>query len=286
MKLCRYDDDRLGVVAGGMVHDVTAAQEQMRSAAPYTLKGDAVIAALPAWRPRLEEMAHNAAGIPLAQVSLLAPVARPSKVIAAPNNYRKHLEEMQARSDVKYKGPPQIADAGLFLKANSSLVGPSEGVPLRFPDRSNEHEAEIALIIGKAGTNIARERALEHVAGYCLGIDMTARGSEDRSFRKSIDGYSVLGPWMVTADEIPDPDALPLVLLVNDTMRQSSNTRYLIYDVRRLIELASQFYTLHPGDVLYTGTPEGVGKVTPGDIIRMQSDPIGEMTIAARAHVA
>ena len=285
MKLCRYDNDRLGVVVGSMVHDISAAQQQIRSAAPYTMKGDAVIAALPAWRSRLEEMATNAAGVPLAQVNLLAPVARPSKVMAAPNNYRKHLEEMEARTDLKYKGPPQIADAGLFLKANSSLVGPSEGVPLRFPDRSNEHEAEIALIIGKIGTNIARDQALEYIAGYCLGLDMTARGSEDRSFRKSIDGYSVLGPWMVTADEISDPDTLPVVLHVNDTMRQNSNTSYLIFDVRRLIEFASQFYTLYPGDVLYTGTPEGVGKVAPGDIIRMQSGPIGEMTVSARAHI-
>jgi 2-keto-4-pentenoate hydratase/2-oxohepta-3-ene-1,7-dioic acid hydratase in catechol pathway len=132
-------------------------------------------------------------------VRLLCPVARPSKVIAAPVNYHKHIEEMQRRAasgELKFKFLPNIQDAGLFLKANSSLVGPSEGVALRFPERSNEHEAEVVMIIGKQGSDIPKDKALEYVAGYCLGIDMSARGTEDRSFRKSIDGYSVVGPWL------------------------------------------------------------------------------------------
>jgi 2-keto-4-pentenoate hydratase/2-oxohepta-3-ene-1,7-dioic acid hydratase in catechol pathway len=284
MRLCRYDNDRLGVVVGDAVFDVTAAQDQIRAAAPYAMKGDAVIAALPEWRSRLEDMAKKASGIPVAKVKLLAPVARPTKLVAAPVNYRKHVEEMQARTDLKFKFLPNIGEAGMFLKANSSLVGPSEGVALRFLDRSNEHEAEIALIIGKQGSDIPRERALDYVAGYCLGLDMSARGSEDRSFRKSIDGYSVLGPWMVTADEIRDPDDLPFAFYVNDALRQRSNTNDLIFDTRRLIEFSSQFYTLYPGDVIYTGTPEGVSAVKPGDVMRMQSDPIGEMAVAVRAH--
>src|SRR5438045_6301466 len=127
MKLCRYDDDRLGVVRGDMVHDVTEAQAQIRAAAPYAMKGDAVTAALPAWRPRLEEMAAKAPGKPLSQVRLLAPVARPSKLVAAPTNYKAHIEEMAARAATQNTKPsPAIGTAGLFLKANSSLVGPSE----------------------------------------------------------------------------------------------------------------------------------------------------------------
>jgi 2-keto-4-pentenoate hydratase/2-oxohepta-3-ene-1,7-dioic acid hydratase in catechol pathway len=114
---------------------------------------------------------------------------------------------------------------------------------------------------------------------------MTVRGREDRSFRKSIDGYAVLGPWMVTADEIADPDALPLSLTVNADTRQDSNTNMLIYDCRRLIEFASSFYTLYPGDLIYTGTPEGVGPVKPGDIIVCRSNPaLGELKVAVRAH--
>jgi 2-keto-4-pentenoate hydratase/2-oxohepta-3-ene-1,7-dioic acid hydratase in catechol pathway len=115
---------------------------------------------------------------------------------------------------------------------------------------------------------------------------MTARGKEDRSFRKSIDSYSVLGPWMVTADEIPDPDNVPLKISVNGELKQDSNTKQLIYDCRKLIEWGSTFYTFYPGDVLYTGTPEGVSPVKPGDVMRAEIAPIGAMDIPVRAHKA
>src|ERR1700739_4511613 len=145
MRLCRYDDDRLGVVRGNMVHDVTAAQTEIRAAAPYAMKGDAVIAAWPAWRARIEEMAAKAPGKPVAQVRLLAPVARPSKLVAAATNYKAHIEEMAGRpaATQSIMPSPPTGQAGLFLKANSSLVGPSEGVAIRFPDRRNEHEVEL-----------------------------------------------------------------------------------------------------------------------------------------------
>jgi 2,4-didehydro-3-deoxy-L-rhamnonate hydrolase len=287
MRICRYDDDRLGVVVGDMVHDVTAAQEQIRAGAPYAMKGDAVIAALPAWRGRLHEMAAKAPGKPLSQVRLLAPVARPSKVMAAPTNYRKHIEEMRVKREnegLMGKRSADIGEAGIFLKANSAIVGPSEGIPLRFPDRRNDHEMELVVIIGKEGSDIPRARALDYVAGYCLGLDMTVRGPEDRSFRKSVDGYAPLGPWMVTADEIPNPNDVSMTLHVNDTLRQEPHTRDMIYDVERLIEFASSFYTLYPGDVYFTGTAEGVGPVKPGDWIKASCDAIGEMKIEVRAH--
>jgi 2-keto-4-pentenoate hydratase/2-oxohepta-3-ene-1,7-dioic acid hydratase in catechol pathway len=179
----------------------------------------------------------------------------------------------------------KILEAGMFLKSNSCLVGPSEGIPLRFPDRRSDHEVELVMVIGKAGSDIPQERALDHVAGYCLGLDMTVRGREDRSFRKSVDGYAVLGPWLATADELPDPDAVPISIAVNGEVRQSSNTSQLIYNCRRLIEFASAFYTLYPGDLVYTGTPEGVGPVKPGDVIVCRSAPVlGELKIAVRAH--
>jgi 2-keto-4-pentenoate hydratase/2-oxohepta-3-ene-1,7-dioic acid hydratase in catechol pathway len=288
MKLCRYDDDRLGVVRGDLVHDVTEAQTQIRAAAPYAMKGDAVVAALPAWRARLEAMADKAPGKPVSQVKLLSPVARPSKLVAAPTNYKAHIDEMQQRvqQGTAQQTPfsPFIEKAGLFLKANSSMVGPSEGIAIRFPDRRNEHEVELCMIFGREGSDIPRDKALDYITGYCIGLDMTARGGEDRSFRKSIDGYSVLGPWLVTADEIPDPDNVPLRIFVNGDKKQESNTRLLIYDCKKLIEWGSTFYTFHPGDVLFTGTPEGVSPVKPGDVMRAEIDPIGAMTIAVRAH--
>jgi 2,4-diketo-3-deoxy-L-fuconate hydrolase len=290
MKLCRYNDDRLGIVRGDFVHDVTQAQTEIRNAAPYVMKGDAVIAALPQWRERLEQLADKAPARPLAQVRLLPPVARPTKLSCAPTNYQAHINEMTAAaaqpgSQVVTTQSIKIGEAGMFLKANSALVGPAEGIAIRFPERRNDHEAELVMVIGKPGSDIARARALDHVAGYCLGLDMTVRGREDRSFRKSIDGYAVLGPWMVTADEIADPDALPLSLTVNGETRQNSNTNRLIYDCRRLIEFASSFYTLYPGDLIYTGTPDGVGLVKPGDIIICRSSPdLGELKVAVRAH--
>jgi 2-keto-4-pentenoate hydratase/2-oxohepta-3-ene-1,7-dioic acid hydratase in catechol pathway len=292
MKLCRYDEDRLGIVRGERVHDVTAAQSEIRNAAHYAMKGDAVIAALPHWRERLERLADKTPGKALAEVKLLAPVARPTKLSCAPTNYQAHIAEMSAAaaqpgSQVITTQSAKIGEAGMFLKANSALVGPAEGIAIRFPDRRNDHEAELVMVIGKAGSDIPRSRALDHVAGYCLGLDMTVRGREDRSFRKSIDSYAVLGPWMVTADEIADPDALPLSLTVNGDTRQDSNTKMLIYDCRRLIEFASSFYTLYPGDLIYTGTPEGVGPAKPGDIIVCRSSPVlGELTVAVRAHEA
>jgi len=290
MKLCRYDDDRMGVVRGNMVHDVTEAQTEIRKSAPYAMKGDAVIAALPQWRERIERMADKAAGKLIASVKLLPPVARPTKLTCAPTNYQAHIEEMakasqQAGSQIVRAQSSKILEAGMFLKANSALVGPSEGVPVRFPERRTDHEVELVMVIGTAGSDISQAKALDHVAGYCLGLDMTVRGREDRSFRKSVDGYAVLGPWFVTADEIPDPDAVPISLTVNGEKRQESNTNQLIYSCRRLMEFASEFYSLYPGDLLYTGTPEGVGPVKPGDVIVCRSAPaLGELTVKVRAH--
>src|SRR5229473_7882272 len=278
MRICRFDDDRLGVVIGDQVHDVSAAQAEIRASAPYAMVGDAVVAALPSWRGRLEKMAAGVKGKPLDQVKLLPPVARPSKLMAAPTNYKKHIEEMRAVREAQAavsRFPADIGQAGIFLKANSALVGPSEGIPLRFPDRRNDHEVELVAIIGKQGSDIPRDKALDYVAGYCLGLDMTVRGPEDRSFRKSCDGYAVLGPWMVTADEIPNPDQVTITLHNNNELKQTADTKDLIYDVGRLIEFASSFYTLYPGDVYYTGTPHGVSPVNPGDVLRINSAPIG-----------
>jgi 2-keto-4-pentenoate hydratase/2-oxohepta-3-ene-1,7-dioic acid hydratase in catechol pathway len=290
MKICRFDDDKLGVVIGDMVHDVTKAQDEIRAAARYDMKGDAVIAALPQWRGRLEQMAKQAPGKPVSSVKLLCPVARPSKAMAAPVNYAKHVAEMAVRTDIRTpdqqqaKRPSKIQEQGIFLKANSALGGASEGIPIRFPDRINEHELELIIIIGKQGSDIPKEKALDYIAGYSLGFDMTTRGTEDRSFRKSIDGYAPVGPWLVTADEFGDPSDVTATLHVNGELRQTANTRELIFDVPRLIEFASAFYTLYPGDVYFTGSPAGVGPVKPGDVLRAQCDRIGTFEIKARAH--
>lgn len=282
MKLCRFNQDRIGLVLGDKVSDITAiaAPLMARQAGP----GDALVRSLPALRERLATATPDA-GVALASVRLCAPVGAPGKIIAAPVNYRAHVLEAHADPGIVH-GHTQtdIGKAGLFLKANSSLVGPCDGIALRFPDRRNDYEGELVVVIGTGGTDIPAADALSHVAGYAVGLDITLRGPEDRSFRKSIDGYSVMGPWLTTADEIPDPDGLTLTTHQNGQLRQSANTASMVYGVARLIEFASSFYTLHPGDLIFTGTPEGVGPMSPGDILRVEIEGLGVLETVARAH--
>jgi 2-keto-4-pentenoate hydratase/2-oxohepta-3-ene-1,7-dioic acid hydratase in catechol pathway len=217
-------------------------------------------------------------------VNLLSPVANPGKIVGAPINYNDHIAEAMKDQTIAHgRDLKSIGETGMFLKANSSLVGPSEGVAQRFSERRNDHEAELAVIIGGHGTNIARDRALDYVVGYAIGLDMTVRGPEMACFRKSIDSYSVLGPWLVTKDEVPDPGNLNLKLWVNGELRQDSNTRYLVYDVQRLIEFTTSYYSVHPGDIIMTGTPSGVGPVKPGDVIAVEIEKIGRMEVSVRA---
>ena len=284
MKLCRYDDDRLGLVEGDSVLDVSEALALLPARRYPLPPGDLLIAHLDRVLARVRELGASARRKPLAAAALLSPVANPPRIIGAPVNYARHQAESAADRGISFgKEVKTIEEYGLFLKSPTSLVGPSQGVALRFPERRNDHEAELAAVIGKGGARIPRERALEHVAGYAIGLDMTLRGTEDRSLRKSLDSYSVLGPWLVTRDEIPDPGKLELSLSVGGVVRQRSSTRFLIFDLPRLIEYASSFYTLHPGDIIMTGTPEGVASVKPGDVMHCEIEGIGAMDVAVRA---
>ena len=285
MRLCQFDDHRLGLVENGFVRDVTAVLDELpRQRYPFAL-GDALVASLPNLRERISDLARGAAAVPVGKVRLLSPVANASKVIGAPVNYQKHLAEVVANPDLHHQNKAHIQaiqQSGLFLKATSSVVGPSEGVVIRHAERRTDHEVELAVVIGKRASSVRREEALSLVAGYCIGLDITIRGPEERSFRKSIDTYTVLGPWLVTADELPDPSALGLSITVNGEPRQKANTRDLILGVPELIEFASSFYTLLPGDVLMTGTPEGVGPIVPGDVMHARVEGIGEMVVQVR----
>jgi 2-keto-4-pentenoate hydratase/2-oxohepta-3-ene-1,7-dioic acid hydratase in catechol pathway len=157
-------------------------------------------------------------------------------------------------------------------------------VALRFPDRRSDPEAELTIIIGKAGSDIRQADAMDHVFGYCIGFDMTLRGKESPSSRKSIDTYAVLGPWIVTPDELGDPDAVDTRLEVNGEVIQSSNTRELAFNMREIIAHASTFYTLHPGDVIMVGTPVGFAPVKVGDTVVADFSGIGRMEVLMRAH--
>ena len=280
MKICRFNDNRLGVVEGDRIKDVTSVLDQLPAYRVPLPQFDPVIAELTRLRPLIQAAAAKATAVPLADVRLLPPVGNPGKIVAAPVNYRAHLDEVNLSAALHHGNQiNEIHRAGLFLKATSSLIGVSDVVKLRFPDRRNDHEVELAVIIGKPASKVLKADALDVVAGYAIGLDMTLRGPEERSFRKSIDTYTVLGPWMITADELPDPTALDLRLTVNGELRQNANTRDLILSVADLIAFASSFYTLLPGDILLTGTPEGVGPVTPGDTIVASITSIGEVTV-------
>ena len=283
MRLCRFNENRLGRVDGDTVIDVTDALDAIPAQTWPLSPGDPLAANLPAVCARVAEVGDGGEKHALADVKLLSPIATPSKVIGAPVNYSAHADEAKADQGVAHgQTILSIEEYGPFLKASSSLVGPSEGVALRFTDRRNDHEVELAAIIGKVADRVPEDGALDYVCAYAIGLDMTVRGKEDRSVRKSIDSYSVLGPWLVTADEIADPNSLDFSITVGDEVRQKSNTSYLIYNVQKLVSWCSSFYALYPGDVIMTGTPEGVGPVVDGDVMICEMEGIGRMDVVVR----
>src|SRR5437762_9871658 len=280
MKICRFDDNRLGLVADDGIRDVSSVLAKLPTASYPFPRHDALIAHLAGLRPEIERAAKSIKPVPVEKVRLLSPLANPGKIIAAPVNYKKHLEEALADKGIHHGNLIQeIRKAGMFLKATSAVVGPGEGVKLVHTDRRNDHEVELALVIGKRAKDVKAAQALDCIAGYCIGLGMTIRGPEERSLRKSPDSYCVLGPWLVTRDELPDPGQIGIKITVNGQVRQDAHTSDLILSVAQLIEWGSSFYTLHPGDVLLTGTPQGVGPVRRGDVMVASVQGIGSMRV-------
>ena len=274
MKLCRYQEDRsgpirVGLVRGDMVHDVTAVADSLPAVRwPYPA-GDLLIANLEQLRPQMEALADKAVPVPVDTVLLRQPVANPGKFICGVGNF----------TDVLAAGghPRRL---GLLFKMNSAAAGPADGVVLRWPERVTFHEAEIAIVIGKTGTEIAAKDALDYVAGYCIGLDMTQQGPEFPSFGKSFDTYGLMGPWLTTRDEIADPNNLAFRLQVNGVDKTVDNTNRLVLGIEDLVEHTSSIMTLHPGDVIFSGTPPAqVGPVVPGDVMHVEMDGLGEMTV-------
>jgi len=275
LRLVVFDDSRLGLLRDGVVIDASDLVGAGGADWPpvFLLRA---IADFDRLRPRLLDALERRPGIPLDRVRLQAPVVFPSKVIAAPVNYRLHIEEMRPL----VKGELHAIERyGVFLKAPSSVVGPEATVELPFPDRRTDHEVELGVVIGRTARNVAMAGAMAHVFGYTGVMDITVRGDEDRSTRKSFDTFTPVGPVLVTADEIPDPHALQLQLWVNGERRQNGNTRDMIWNVPRLIEYASHVMTLNPGDLLSTGTPDGVGPLQPGDQVTMEVECVGRLSV-------
>lgn len=280
MRICRFDDHRLGVVEDATVFDVTDALSALPVVGYPLPCHDLLIANLDAVRRQIAAIPRGA-GRPIGEVTFLSPVANPGKLVAAPLNYEAHVAETIADEETfSREHVRRIQETGLFLKATSSLIGSGQSIEIHHPDRRTDHEIELAVVIGKRCRNVPRAEALAFVAGYAIGLDITIRGPEERSLRKSLDTYSVLGPWLVTADEFGDPADHELVLSVGGDERQRANTRNLILDVPALIAFASSYYTLHPGDILYSGTPDGVGPIVAGDCIEASISGIGRIKVA------
>lgn len=271
MKIARFNDGRVGIVDNDQVIDVTDILGVSPGEWP-PVGMVRVIAEFEQLLPRIQSGLATAPRLALDQVKLLTPVPWPNKVIAYPVNYHDHAAEMKAG----YRATHQ----GFFLKPNSALSGAGEPVVLpNVPTREVHHECELGIIIGQGGRDIPRENWKEHVFGYACLLDMVVRGREERVARKAYDTFCPVGPWIVTADEVPDPEALDMKLWVNGSLRQHANTRDLVLDIPGMIEMASNFMTLYPGDIIATGTPAGVGPVKDGDVIHIKIDHVGEMRV-------
>jgi 2-keto-4-pentenoate hydratase/2-oxohepta-3-ene-1,7-dioic acid hydratase in catechol pathway len=278
MRLFVFNDYRLGVLtSSGRLADIT---DLAGADVPHRDRMTALIANWPRLRDRAAAAAAGTAGVPLAEALIRAPQPRPPKIVAAPVNYRLHQQEMGGTGGV-YSGAAikTIEAYAGFLKAPSSVTGPDGQVEIPFPDRRVDHEAELGVVIGLAASRVGRDEALAHVFGYVPLLDITMRGEEDRSYRKSFDTFTPIGPAIVTADEVPDPGNLDIGLTVNAEPRQKANTGELIYDIPRLIEFYSAAMTLEPGDLIATGTPAGVGPLHPGDEIVLDIELVGRLSM-------
>ncbi|MGE5089730.1 MAG: fumarylacetoacetate hydrolase family protein [Candidatus Levyibacteriota bacterium] len=288
MKLVSYrwrDRAGVGAVAGGRVVDLEPVLCDLRAGA--ALSGESAMLSLLRLGDRgLATVARHLAALPagegnpeLAEVELLAPVPRPGKIVAVGRNYADHAAETGVKP---FEAPRIIAKLPSSVAAPGSVVPRPEGVA------KLDYEIELAAVIGSTAHRLARADALVAVAGYTILDDVSAREFQfdvsppQTTFAKSMDGFCPMGPWLVTRDEIPDPQSLRLQTFVNGERVQDGNTRDMLVDVAGLIEYISRYMTLEPGDVVATGTPAGVGAfrkppryLNPGDRLRLEISTIG-----------
>ncbi len=272
MRFVRYDGDRLGLLTpdGEGIVDLTDR---------LGLTSDEPLVEFIEGGHDASEYADAEPDHDRADVHVGAPVGRPGKVIAAPLNYRKHIEEALSDRDIDVDEWFSIKDKGYFLKAPSSVVGPDHGVELPFSDRRVDHEVELAFVIGEEAKDVSAEDAWDHIFGYTILLDISVRGEQDRSNRKSYDTFTVVGPCVATPDEVGDPQALDLTLDLNGERRQDANTSDMVYTCADVVQYASIGTTLEVGDVITTGTPEGVSALADGDLIEAAIENVGEMTV-------
>ncbi|MGU7773839.1 fumarylacetoacetate hydrolase family protein [Burkholderia sp. MR1-5-21] len=278
MKLATFNLDgheALGIIHDGRIKPIAQAAPQL----PRTMIE--LIACYDDAREELLRLNADGAGwLDLAQVRLRAPIARPGKILGIGLNYADHVAET---------GREVPKEPVWFIKASTCVAGPHDliQIPKASPE-SVDYEAEMVVVIGRGGRNITREQAPQAVFGYCVGNDVSVREWQRHSPQwcvgKSFDTHGPCGPWITLADEIPDPHALNIRCLVNDEERQRSNTKHLIFDVWAQIEYLSKAMTLEPGDLIYTGTPGGIGwmhkpprVLRAGDVVRCEVERLGHI---------
>jgi 2-keto-4-pentenoate hydratase/2-oxohepta-3-ene-1,7-dioic acid hydratase in catechol pathway len=243
---------------------------------------------------RQDKAALTAAGpaLPFADVELLSPLLRPGKLLAAAANYQDHVTEAGGDPLDKSRLSPR-----LFLKPPTSIVGPGADIPLPTVSREIDWEAELGVVIGATARDVPVAKALEVVGGYLTSNDVSARSMDfgyerdtgdshvwffDWLAGKWLDGFAPMGPWLVTPDEVPDPQDLEIILDVNGKRHQHGSTKDMIFSVAELVSFASSLITLEPGDVIMTGTPSGVGAATgeylkPGDEMSVTIGGLGTL---------
>ena len=270
----------IGIVRDARVVDLAAAAPELPT------RMTAFLAAGPAAMERARAVAESHdAGIPLDAVHLEAPVQRPPKILAVGLNYADHIEETGAKTPEH----PVI-----FNKQSTAAHPPFDAFHLPRASDKLDYEGELALVIGRRCRHVPRGRAREVIAGYTIVNDVSVRDWQLRvqtmTMGKSFDTHCPMGPWIVTAEELPDPHTLELQTWVNGELRQHSNTRHLIFDCFTLVEHLSTAFTLEPGDVVATGTPSGVGIalqprrfLDEGDRVRIAIQGIGEIENAVIA---
>ena len=295
-----HETGRLGAVVGDDVVDLNAGcarmlnarglrrfEEAARAVAPADMIGfldggqESLAAAAETldFVSRLERSEREGVGLcfPIDRVTLQAPVPRPRKLVLLGLNYRDHAEETGMKL-------PEVPT--LFSKYPSSVIGPGETILVPKVSSMIDYEAEMAFVIGRAGKNVPRERAMEHVAGYTILNDVTCRDYQARTGQwmigKTFDSFAPMGPYLVLKDEVPDPHDLEVALDLNGRRMQHSSTRHLIFTVPEIIAYISQVFTIEPGDVVSTGTPSGVGFarkppvfLKPGDRVRIEIERLG-----------
>lgn len=281
MRLAVFDDFRLGVIEGDSVRDVTDVVPAEFDDWPEQ-RMNWLIRHWPALAPGLRDSGGTER--PLSEVALRAVNPAPPQLFAIPANYDAHLGEIGARSITR--GGRTAREVGFFLKAAGSVSGPADGIQLPpGSSRRFDHECELAVVIGAGGRSIRREDAMAHVFGYAALVDLTMRiepgeHEEDRSLRKSFSTFTPVGPWLVTADEVGDVEALESRLSVNGEVRQKARVSDMIVGIAEAIELISSVVEIKAGDIIASGTPKGVGPVVPGDELVIEIDRIGPMRLA------